>query len=51
MPSTPKGPRSLLRELLDAVGKISRGTVGRPTSPGPVVDIHHHDRRTDPPRR
>ncbi|MEV7967822.1 hypothetical protein AB0O34_17805 [Sphaerisporangium sp. NPDC088356] len=51
---TPKSNRSLVRELLQALAKVtsavSSGVVGNPINPGPVVDPKTH-RPTTPPRR
>ncbi|MCW2879276.1 MAG: hypothetical protein JWQ95_3376 [Sphaerisporangium sp.] len=55
MSSAPKSNKSLLRELFEAVSKlssaVSSGVVGRPTSPGPVVDIRHGKDAPNPLRR
>ncbi|GII76009.1 hypothetical protein Sru01_09910 [Sphaerisporangium rufum] len=43
--------RSLLHELINVVSKLSSEIVGRPTSPGPVVDPERHPHPVNRPRR
>ncbi|MFC7382833.1 hypothetical protein [Sphaerisporangium rhizosphaerae] len=53
MSHTPKSTGSALRELLRAVAGLtsglSSGIIGKPTAPGPVVDIR--DGKGHDPRR